>query len=72
MACVSHAVLSDIGLQRLKASEITELVCTNSVPQTDGQGFKITPLCVAPLLAEAIRRVSREESVSSLFQIPKM
>ena len=72
MACVSHAVLGEIGLSRLKGSEITELVCTNSVPENDGAGFKITTLCVAPLLAEAIRRVSDEESVSSLFQIPKL
>ena len=72
MACVSHAVLGEIGIQRLKNSEITELVCTNSVPENHCADFKITTLCVAPLLAEAIRRVSDEESVSSLFQIPKL
>ena len=69
MACVSHAVLSDLGLQRLKNSEITELVCTNSVPVRDGEGFKITPLCVAELLGEGILRIHGDESVSSLFQI---
>jgi ribose-phosphate pyrophosphokinase len=72
LACVSHAVLSDVGLSRLKGSEITELVCTNSVPVREGEGFKITQLCIAPLLGEAIRRVSGDESVSSLFQIPKV
>jgi ribose-phosphate pyrophosphokinase len=72
MACVSHAVLGEIGINRLKNSEITELVCTNSVPENNGDGFKITTLCIAPLLADAIRRVSSEESVSSLFQIPKV
>jgi hypothetical protein len=36
-----------------------------------GDGFKITPLCIAPLLGEAIKRVALDESVSSLFQIPK-
>ncbi len=72
MACVSHAVLGEIGIQRLKNSEITELVCTNSVPENHCADFKITTLCVAPLLATAIRRVSDEESVSSLFQIPKL
>jgi ribose-phosphate pyrophosphokinase len=70
MACVSHAVLSDLGLQRLKDSCITELVCTNSVPVRDGEGFKITPLCVASLLGEGINRIYGDESVSSLFQIP--
>ncbi len=71
MACVSHAVLSDLGLQRLKSSEITELVCTNSVPMRDGEGFKITPLCIAELLGEGIMRIHGNESVSSLFQIPR-
>ena len=70
MACVSHAVLSDLGLKRLKESEITELVCTNSVPVRDGEGFKITQLCIASLLGEGINRIYGSESVSSLFQIP--
>ncbi len=70
MACVSHAVLSDIGVQRLQNSEITELVCSNSVPVRESVDFRITPLCVAPLLGEAIKRVALEESVSSLFEIP--
>lgn len=70
MACVSHAVLSDLGLQRLKESKITELVCTNSVPVRDGNGIKITPICVASLLGEGIKRIHGGESVSSLFQIP--
>ena len=70
MACVSHAVLSDLGLQRLKESEITELVCTNSVPVREGNGIKITPLCIAALLGEGIKRIYGDESVSSLFQIP--
>ncbi len=70
MACVSHAVLSDLGIQRLKESEITELVCTNSVPVREGNGIKITPLCIASLLGEGIKRIYGDESVSSLFQIP--
>jgi ribose-phosphate pyrophosphokinase len=71
MACVSHAVLSDVGMARLKQSEITELVCTNSVPVREGDGFQITPLCIAELLGEGIQRIHGDESVSSLFQIPK-
>ena len=70
MACVSHAVLSELGLQRLKASEITELVCTDSVPVCHGNGFKITALSIASLLGEGINRVYGDESVSSLFQVP--
>ncbi len=71
MACVSHAVLSDVGMDRLKNSEITELVCTNSVPVRTDASFKITPLCIAELLGEGIQRIHGDESVSSLFQIPK-
>ena len=71
MACVSHAVLTDLGIERLKSSCITELVCTNSVPVRDGEGFKITPLCVADLLGEGINRIHGDESVSSLFEIPR-
>ena len=71
MACVSHAVLTDLGIERLKSSCITELVCTNSVPVRDGEGFKITPLCVAELLGEGIQRIHGDESVSSLFEIPR-
>ncbi len=70
MACVSHAVLSDLGHQRLKESEITELVCTNSVPVRECDGIKITSLCIASLLGEGIARIYGDESVSSLFQIP--
>ncbi len=70
MACVSHAVLSDLGISRLKDSCITELVCTNSVPVREGSGIQITPLCIASLLGEGIRRIYGDESVSSLFQIP--
>jgi ribose-phosphate pyrophosphokinase len=71
MACVSHAVLSDLGIERLQKSEITELVCTNSVPVRECAGFKITPLCIADLLGEGIKRIHDDESVSSLFTIPR-
>lgn len=69
MACVSHAVLNDLGIDRLKKSPITELVCTNSVPQQEIEGFKLTQLCIADLLAEGIKRTHDDESVSSLFAI---
>ncbi|HEV7868291.1 MAG TPA: ribose-phosphate pyrophosphokinase [Chthoniobacteraceae bacterium] len=69
LACVSHAVLSDLAIERLKNSTITELITTNSVPVQDGQGFPITLLCIAELLGEGIKRIHDDESVSSLFQI---
>ena len=69
LACVSHAVLSDLAIERLKNSTITELITTNSVPVHDGDGFPITLLCIAELLGEGIKRIHDDESVSSLFKI---
>ncbi len=65
-AGVSHAVLNDLALERLEQSPITELICTNSTPMAKGP--KVTPLSVAPLLGEAIRRIHEGKSVSSLFK----
>jgi ribose-phosphate pyrophosphokinase len=71
-AVVSHAVLSDLALERLRNSEIRELVTTNSVPvRTQEGGPAITPLCISGLLGEGIKRIHDDESVSSLFEINK-
>jgi ribose-phosphate pyrophosphokinase len=50
-------------------SELSELVVTDSIwsGEPDPKGSKIRRLTIAPLLAEAIRRISDEASVSSLF-----
>ena len=69
IAGVSHAVLSDLAIERLKKSVIGELITTNSVPVRSGDGFPITSLCVAELLGEGIKRIHDDESVSSLFRI---
>ncbi len=69
IAGVSHAVLSDLAIERLKKSAIAELITTNSVPVRSGDGFPITTLCVAELLGEGIKRIHGDESVSSLFRI---
>ena len=68
-AGVSHAVLTDLAIERLKKSEIKELITTNSVPVRDGEGFPITTLCIAELLGEGIKRIHGDESVTSLFKI---
>lgn len=68
-AAVSHAVLSDLAFDRLKKSEITELVTTNSVPVRACDGVNITVLCIAELLGEGIKRIHNDESVSSLFEL---
>ncbi len=68
-AAVSHAVLSPMAVARLRKSKLVELVTTDTVPHTPVRGFKVTELSVAPLLAEAIKRIHGGESVSSLFEI---
>jgi ribose-phosphate pyrophosphokinase len=68
LCCGVHAVLSGPAIDRLRHSELEELVITNSIPlPPDKQIPKIRVLSVAPLLAEAIRRIHDEESVSTLF-----
>lgn len=69
IAAVSHAVLSDLGIERLKKSHIRELITTNSVPLPVGDDIPITSLSIAELLGEGIKRISGNESVSSLFRI---
>jgi ribose-phosphate pyrophosphokinase len=68
LACGVHPVLSGPAIGRIAGSELEELVVTNSIPlPPEKQIPKIQVLSVAPLLAEAIRRIHGEESVSSLF-----
>jgi ribose-phosphate pyrophosphokinase len=71
IAGVSHAALSDLGIERLAQSSIAELVTTNSVPVRQDAGVPITTLCIAELLGEGIKRIHDNESVSSLFEISK-
>ena len=69
-AAVSHAVLTDMGIERLKNSEIKELVVTDTVPlMVKTNGFPVTVLSVAGLLGEAIMRIHDNQSVSSLFKL---
>jgi len=68
-AAVSHSLLTEKGIERLKESPIDELVTTDSVPQRKWEGFDVTVLSVADILAEAICRIHNDQSVSSLFRI---
>ncbi len=68
-AAVSHSLLTEKGIDRLKQSPIDELVTTDSVPQRQWEGFNVTVLSVADTLAEAICRIRNNQSVSSLFRI---
>ena len=67
-AAVTHGLLNETGLARLKASPITELIVTDTVPQHEyAADARITTLSVAELFGEAIRRIHNNESVNSLF-----
>jgi len=68
-AGVSHAVLSDLAIERLRKSNIEELITTNSVPVRCEEDCNIKVLCIAELLGEGIKRIHGDESVSSLFEI---
>ena len=68
-ACATHGVLSGPAIERINASDIEEIVLTDTIPANSGDvaTSKVRILSVAELLAEAIRRIHEDESVSSLF-----
>ena len=68
LACVSHAILNDLGVSRLRKSKIDELITTDTVLRPAIDGVKITTLSVAGLLGEAIKRIHQNASVTSLFE----
>lgn len=70
VAYATHPILSGNAVERITASELDELVVTNTIPlKEDAESSKkIRQLSAAALLAETIKRISQEESVSSLFQ----
>lgn len=68
-AYITHGVLSGKALERIAASALKELVITDSIQPTDAvKAVKnIRILSIAPLIAEATKRIAEETSVSSLF-----
>lgn len=68
-AVATHAVLSGPALQRIQESALEFVVVTDTIPLKEGaiKSGKYSVVSVAPLIAEAIRRIYSNESVSSLF-----
>ena len=69
-ACCTHPVLSTGAIERIAASPIQKLVTTDTIPFHDADSIAaghIEVLSVAPLLADAIRRIHTDDSVSELF-----
>jgi ribose-phosphate pyrophosphokinase len=70
VAYCTHGVLSGGAVPRVEKSALRELVVTDSIAcyeAASAAAGKIRILTIAPLLAEAIRRIADESSVSSLF-----
>ncbi len=69
VAYITHPVLSGKALERITGSDLTELVVTDTIPLSEEAAAcgKIRQLSVAELLAETMRRISLDESVSSLY-----
>jgi len=67
-AAVTHPMITEKGVERLRNSDITELIVTDTVPMIRTPGINVTKLSVAPLLAEAITRIHQDRSVTSLFR----
>lgn len=69
VAYCTHGVLSGSAVERISASALDELVVTDTIPLRDDacQCHKIRVLSAADLVAETIRRINKEDSVSSLF-----
>lgn len=69
-AGVTHAVLGKMGCKKIMESEIDEVITTDSTPPPpEACSAKVTPVSVAGLLGEAIKRIHNGKSVSSLFDI---
>jgi ribose-phosphate pyrophosphokinase len=70
VAYCTHAVLSGNALQNIENSQLDELVVTDTIPLSAAARSitKIRQLTIADLLAESMRRVANEESISALFQ----
>lgn len=70
IAYATHAVLSGPAINNITNSMLDELVVTDTIPLSKDaqQCSKIRQLTLAPLLAEAVRRVCNEESISAMFR----
>ena len=68
-AAVTHGMLNQTGLDRLKQSPIKELIVSDSVPMGDLKGYPVTVLSVSDLFAKAILRIHNNQSINELFKV---
>ncbi|WP_308447434.1 ribose-phosphate pyrophosphokinase [Parachitinimonas caeni] len=69
LAYATHPVLSGPAVERIIQSDLDEVVVTDTIPLSEAarQSGRIRVVSIAPLLAETMRRINNEESVSTLF-----
>ncbi|MDP1876531.1 MAG: ribose-phosphate diphosphokinase [Actinomycetota bacterium] len=71
IVAATHGILSEPAKERLEASDISEVIVTNTLPISQERQFeKLTILSIAPILAKAITEVFTEGSVTSMFEEP--
>jgi ribose-phosphate pyrophosphokinase len=63
----THPVLCGSAMERLQEAPVEEILVTDTIPLGDKENHRIRVLSVAPLLGEAMKRIHKHESVSSLF-----
>jgi ribose-phosphate pyrophosphokinase len=70
-AYVTHGVLSGGAVARVSSSPMNQLIITDTIQATEAVRISqsVDQLTVAPLMAESIRRISEESSISSLFEL---
>lgn len=66
--CAAHPIFSGPALERLDESPVKEVIVANTIPLRENAPAKITQLSIAPLLAEAIKRIYNNESVSEIIE----
>ncbi|MDF2445081.1 MAG: ribose-phosphate pyrophosphokinae [Moraxellaceae bacterium] len=71
MAYCTHAVLSGAAINNIAGSQLDELVVTDTIPLTEEALAcgRIRQVSLAPMLAETVRRINNEESISAMFEL---
>ncbi|WP_296274363.1 ribose-phosphate pyrophosphokinase, partial [Psychrobacter sp. UBA6730] len=69
LAYITHPVLSGNALQNISESALDEVVVTDTIPLSEAAKAcsKIRQVSIAPMLAESLRRINNEESISAMF-----